>query len=83
MKNGGPAFPQSLACTPSGDVVPSWERGPDCEGMSLRDWFASQETSLPVEIVDGDMSDDERIRRACEWRYRCADAMLAEREKAG
>lgn len=65
-------------------------------GMTLRDYFASHETSQPdtnfmddyARRVAGDggigrrpLSSLERIKMVCEWRYACADAMLLERAK--
>jgi hypothetical protein len=76
--NGGPAFPEQLAVTPTGDTYSGHE------GMTLRDYFAAQ--ALPgflstCEREPGGATsslDASAIARAS---YELADAMLAERAK--
>lgn len=60
------------------DGLPSWEAAP---GMTLRDWFAGQAVSglLASEAGIAPYSQDWAAERA----YLIADAMLAERSKAG
>jgi hypothetical protein len=63
--NGGSAFPYS-ALSPEGPAVYK-----DCEGMTLRDYFAAKA------LVGLDVADEER---AAKWCYQIADAMLKARE---
>lgn len=83
MKDGGPAFPSGKnsldAAGPNG-------------GMSLRDYFASTETTWPptswVQAKVGnhinsilELHGVELAECLAKWRFQMADAMLAEREK--
>lgn len=65
--DGGPAFPETIAITPSGDVYPGYH------GMTLRDWFAGQALAGMVA---------RECDAAPVYAYFLADAMLAERAKA-
>jgi hypothetical protein len=74
-KDGGPAFPQSIAEINSGAAVS--HDFVDGVGMTLRDYFAGQ--ALTSEWVDSSNSRDvEKLAATC---YRIADAMLKERAK--
>lgn len=75
--DGGPAFPF--------DVFDPNVGGPEqCEGMSLRDWFAGM--ALQGLIAGRDWShiasDDGKLKAWTEGAYLVADAMLAQREKS-
>lgn len=70
VEDGGPAFPQHVAISPSGDVYGSNYYG---EGLSLRDWFAGQ--ALSNEYTQSENDPD----KIAEWAYQIADAMLAAR----
>lgn len=67
--DGGPAFPEAIAISPTGGVYPGFG------GMSLRDYFAGQ--ALTGAALDdwGDPS------AAAKWAYAVADAMIAARAK--
>ena len=52
-----------------------------CTGMSLRDWFASQEASIPNRFGTLGLSDEEFAPMIAKWRYLMADAMLEARRK--
>ncbi len=74
--DGGPAFP---ATWDEPHMVGERYVPQARAGMSLRDAFAASErTQLPQ--AEGELWDHYAKRLAC-WRYICADAMLAEREK--
>lgn len=64
MRNGGPAFPLH-----AGTMT-------DCEGLSLRDWFAGQAMVGSVSEDSGTLYREETARVA----YAIADAMLKARE---
>lgn len=69
-KTGGPAFPNQKA-----SHVSDW-----AEGMTIRDWFASQALHVTLSresFGQGDSSLQIDVARA----YRVADAMLQERER--
>jgi hypothetical protein len=73
-KDGGQAFPRSVAKASSG-VIP----GP--RGMTLRDYFAGQ-------ALAGYSASDEHFcewthRETADQAYAAADAMIAERDKNG
>lgn len=81
MKDGGPAFPATLANS---------QRGVDVfQGMSLRDYFATHSPftikDVPVGEPSGygwrthDKHEQIRILARMNWQY--ADAMLAERSR--
>lgn len=67
---GGPAFPANTLNVPFAEAD-----HPHYQGMTLRDWFASQ--ALAFIRSSGT---NEGLAQAC---YAIADAMLAEREKQG
>lgn len=73
-KDGGPAFPQHVAISPSGDVYGSSYYG---EGLSLRDWFAGQ--ALVGLIASNDPEAGDRIEEIPWYAYSIADAMIAAR----
>ncbi len=68
----GPAFPVSNLS----EVAP--------QGMSLRDWFASQERTQPRiamnKITENEGDYEELAAMMAKWRYQVADAMLKARE---
>ena len=78
--HGGPAFPEQIAVTPTGDTY-SGE-----SGMTLRDYFAAQALQI---IAAGDWRGMEYtpvnglsiIENNARFAYQIADAMLAERAK--
>lgn len=76
---GGPAFPESLAIDPSGDVHSGWE------GMTLRDYFAGKAlvgmgTWAPLSINGHSAANNEQVwERKAKWAYEQADAMLEAR----
>lgn len=73
-KDGGPAFPTAEVRDLDGNVkwTPGW-------GMSLRDWFAGQ----ALAGILADHTTNPTTDAAAGHAYRFADAMLAERAKAG
>lgn len=77
MKDGGPAFPIDLRADGFGMN----------RGMSLRDYFAAAALQGHVachNILEKSMSEEEcklAWINAAAFSYRCADAMIAEREK--
>ena len=75
--DGGPAFP-GIAL--DGPHPPNgWVRAAESPGMSLRDWFAGQ--ALSGLLADPEMNaPPEPVAKVA---YSYADAMLAERAKAG
>lgn len=88
-KGGGPAFPEQIAVTPTGDTY-SGEAG-----MTLRDYFAAKAMQGMLAVPDdqryGDRADKalsvEEWQQWCvtgvvEHAYRVADAMLAARSAA-
>ena len=70
--DGGPAFPYS-ALSPGGPQMYA-----DCEGMSLRDWFAGQ--ALAGMLSDPNVCGPSFIANSARLAYECADAMLKARE---
>ena len=70
--NGGSAFPYS-ALSPEGPAVYK-----DCEGMSLRDYFAA----VALGGIEQRFLDVEDEAKAAKWCYQMADAMLAARGKS-
>lgn len=79
IKDGGAAFPQHIAITPSGDVYDG------TSGMSLHDYFAGQALAglLAGGFADTVPHDDVGGGdQAAGFAYQYADAMLAERNKA-
>lgn len=89
IKDGGPAFPQNLAFTPCGHGHIASEYFPECEGMSLRDYFAAKamqgflSCSIPTkqwEITADEMGClTEDVVSILS--YQQADKMLAARER--
>jgi hypothetical protein len=84
--DGGPAFPDAVAVSPSGDAYYGTSAG-----MSLRDWFAGQ-ALINVQGTNPNLPDSpasarfwpeshELARRQATWAYMVADAMIAERDK--
>jgi len=78
VNNGGPAFPQSIAFNPNGDAVTAAAYF-DGEGMSLRDYFATQAliavfTAPPMTFHAS--SKEEAVAIA----YEIADVMLETRK---
>ena len=65
--DGGPAFPDAVAVSPSGGVYYGTSAG-----MSLRDWFAGQALAGLCTSNPG---------YAAKQAYQHADAMIAERDK--
>jgi len=75
-KDGGPAFPLSIAYNPNtGEVV---DYG--CPGMSLRDWFAGQAASTLLDTARVDSRKVDFPEHIATLAYAFADAMLAARE---
>ena len=80
--DGGPAFPQTTETTQatSQGILPS-------QGMSLRDYFAAmalQGHCAKTHIFECAMNEKEcalAFTNAAAFSYRCADAMLAKRDK--
>jgi hypothetical protein len=68
--NGGPAFPYS-ALSPDGPAVYK-----DCEGMTLRDYFAAKAMVADIGAATGNINVD----ALCKWSYEVADAMLKARK---
>ena len=93
IDDGGPAFPASLAYSPEGQAHVASEYFANCEGMSLRDWFAGQVLNGIYSSEDSrsmpmDKSKSEReeqftawAKADAEWSYRIADAMIAARKE--
>lgn len=70
-QDGGPAFPESIAIGPAGDVYPGMG------GMSLRDYFAAQ----AIVVCAGNWPNNPQT--ASKNAYAHADAMLALRGTRG
>lgn len=70
-QDGGPAFPESVAIGPAGDVYPGMG------GMTLRDYFAGQ----ALVATAGNWPNLSKI--AARTAYEHADAMLAARATRG
>lgn len=79
--DGGPAFPRPL-----GTVNHCDSNGYSFNGMTMRDYFAGQALSghcsqnflaTSMNDAEGDLA----FVNAAAFAYRCADAMLKEREK--
>lgn len=71
VKKVGPAFPIPL------NPGSSYQGHAECDGMTLRDYFAAK-------AMQGAMANPEFKETAgarSEWAYEVADAMLKEREK--
>lgn len=76
-RDGGPAFPESVAADNMDGL--NYSRHP---GMSLRDWFAGQALASVIHLTqsrDGSW-DPVAVAAGC---YLVADAMLDAREKGG
>jgi hypothetical protein len=74
VEDGGPAFPQHVAISPSGDVYGSSYYG---EGMSLRDYFAG---AALAGMIGSFIGTNEKLARNA---YDVADAMIAARQGQG
>jgi len=78
MNHGGPAFAR-----PASEDKFNEEHYPPQSGMTLRDYFAGQAMSGFIAhyscLIGEQARDDTRAKRC----YQIADAMLAERAKAG
>lgn len=73
---GGPAFPEAIAISPSGDVHPGYG------GMTLRDYFAGQALAGHLASLNPTAEHDPDSAAAfAQSSYQIADAMLAERCK--
>ena len=76
--NGGPAFPRPAVC---GDGFTAYE---EAVGMSLRDWFAGQIASgIAAGLWHPKWVGTTSYPGIAQDAYAIADAMLAERQKAG
>lgn len=77
--DGGPAFPFHIVYE---DEHGNWNKEA-CDGMTLRDWFATMYQPTPDELqVAMAMTTNEEQRRViCKAKYAHADAMLKERAK--
>lgn len=82
INDGGPAFPEAIGVSPSGDVYPGMS------GMSLRDWFAglamqamASNPELLAVVTSGSILDGSAFDRMAKRAYHLSDAMLAERDK--
>lgn len=75
-KDGGPAFPEHVAISPSGDIFGSHYYS---SGMSLRDYFAGQ----ALAGILADPSNGGHIKMNAGDAYAYADAMLSAREGQG
>lgn len=73
--NGGPAFPVPL------HPGQSYQGHAPCDGMTLRDFFATHAPAVPEDFgwIDGESDCVQRIVR---WNWCYADAMLAARGEA-
>lgn len=76
LTNGGPAFPSIEYSQNEGHWEGRYPINTQHGGMTLRDWFAGQ---IAGEYFDADVIDP---AKAAKFVYQCADAMIAEREKA-
>jgi len=85
INDGGFAFPDPVAVSPSGDVYPS-----SSSGMTLRDWFAGQALGQainhipasfygPIDWADGEAVYKIQLKLHAEYAYAQADAMLKAR----
>lgn len=74
IKNGGPAFPIPL------NPGSSYQGHAECDGMTLRDYFAAKAVSAVWNRLS-DMPADEAVDFTAEIAYKIADAMLKERNK--
>jgi hypothetical protein len=74
--NGGPAFPDSVAVGPAGDLYGS-------TGMTLRDYFAAKAMQAMITKSSGQDSTGGKagVPLIAGYAYEFADAMLAERAK--
>jgi hypothetical protein len=75
VNDGGPAFPNSRIGTCDGETA-----GIDCNGMSLRDWFAGR--AMQGLIASNDEGAGDRIDEVPGYAYAIADAMLRAREQS-
>lgn len=73
-KDGGAAFPIPDVWMPNHEQMAIGH-----DGMSLRDWFAG----MALQGMVQDLSRDHKEEYLAHDAYKFADAMLAEREKAG
>lgn len=80
--DGGPAFPPSIAVGPAGDVYTSSPDNSVHSGLSVRDWFAGQ-ALIGATLAINDGLIDTSHAGVARMAYLYADAMIAERIKAG
>jgi hypothetical protein len=91
MKDGGPAFPKLIRLKSNAAMTPIYSaESTNC--MTLRDYFASHEDSLPpdswIQSTFGSHNPNidslqgvDYSHALSKWRYQMADAMLEERKK--
>lgn len=83
--DGGAAFPRPAFYPddPADHMEPgermSWSHG-EQDGMTLRDWFAGK-ALVGFLSFEGSATQQAEPEYAAEWAYRCADAMLAQRNR--
>lgn len=85
VNDGDPAFPVKSRMVPS-DAGPNVWKAMECDGMSLRDWFAGQAlvcmSSSEVLVGFNETHTRETVAAAiARSAYELADAMLAARDK--
>jgi len=82
IRDGGPAFPHG----PLGDSI-TFDDGrtshqwPACAGMTLRDYFAAKAMQA-ILSEDPEYHQKYQFIDLAHFSYKCADAMLKEREEA-
>ncbi|RUV84333.1 hypothetical protein EOA60_04555 [Mesorhizobium sp. M1A.F.Ca.IN.020.06.1.1] len=74
-KVGGPAFPAEWTLPDNSQIT--------CPGMTLQDWFAGQAIAGMFAVCERDERDWPDAANLAANAYRYANAMLAERAKAG
>lgn len=90
-EDGGPAFPQLIRLKSNTTMTPDYH-AESIGGMTLRDYFASREDSLPpdswIQSTFGSHNPNidslqgvDYSHALSKWRYQMADAMLEERKK--
>lgn len=83
INDGGRAFPAHLAFSPEGAAHIADEYFADCEGMSLRDWFAGQALAASFAEVLKLIPSKVTAKQYAESLYGMADAMLEARNQKG